>query len=274
MKGKIDVSGEHEHELPADDDFNQSTKNIAIIGSSGDNESTDSSVPQNNSPTFSYTDYKNKSPISNQNHNNNNNNNNTTMKTKNRFTSSDISLNSCGHFDYYKSSSTNSIATTTSSNTKYMSTNTETITNYTNCMKQMKAIAFESNESNGKRNEITKTDSQAIDQTENIHHITINSIDDANNFELDAHLINSNDGFHEVQCYIDEHGSPKVREKRKSKKNHRKYTLRQELKARTLGASCDENLMRKINANKTPNCVSFTRLFKKFRETFCKFCLL
>lgn len=96
---------------------------------------------------------------------------------------------------------------------------------------------------------------------------TLTSIDD-NNFELDPKLINQDDGFHEVQCYINEDGSPVVREKRR-RAQRKKSTLKEELRARSLGASYEDNLLRK-DTNKTPTCVSFSRLFKKLRETFCK----
>lgn len=95
----------------------------------------------------------------------------------------------------------------------------------------------------------------------------ITSIDEStNNFSIDAKLINRYDGFKDVQCYFDEHGSPKVREKNHTR---RKSTLKQELKARSLGASYDDETLRKIHQNKTPSCVSITRLCKKFKETFC-----
>lgn len=97
---------------------------------------------------------------------------------------------------------------------------------------------------------------------------TINSID--NDFELDPKLINRDDGFHDVQCYINENGSPMVREKNQRRRTARKKsTLKEELRARSLGASFDNNLTHK-DSNKTPTCVSFSRLFKKLRETFCK----
>lgn len=95
---------------------------------------------------------------------------------------------------------------------------------------------------------------------------TLNSIDDS--FELDPKLINRDDGFHEVQCYINEDGSPVVHEKRR-RTHRKKSTLKEELRARSLGASFDNNFVRK-DTNKTPTCVSFSRLFKKLRETFCK----
>lgn len=95
----------------------------------------------------------------------------------------------------------------------------------------------------------------------------VNSVDEpTNNFTIDAKLINRCDGFKDVQCYFDEHGSPKVREKNRIR---RKSTLKQELKARSLGASYDDETLRKIHQNKTPSCVSFTRLCKKFKDTFC-----
>ncbi|XP_031626744.1 glycogen synthase kinase-3 beta isoform X1 [Contarinia nasturtii] len=100
----------------------------------------------------------------------------------------------------------------------------------------------------------------------NQRNTTINSIDD--NFELDPKLINRDDGFQEIQCYINEDGSPVVREKRRN--TRKKSTLKEELKARSLGASFDDNFLIRRDTNKTPTCVSFSRLFKKFRETFCK----
>lgn len=96
---------------------------------------------------------------------------------------------------------------------------------------------------------------------------TLTSIDD-NNFELDPKLINRDDGFHQVQCYINEDGSPVVREKRR-RTHRKKSTLKEELRARSLGASFDNNFVHK-DTHKTPTCVSFSRLFKKLRETFCK----
>lgn len=119
-----------------------------------------------------------------------------------------------------------------------------------------------------------KAKSQSTNQIEQLAGnapLTSSSIENKSSFDLTAYVINSSDGFQEVQCYIDENGSPKVREKH-AKKSRRKHTLRQELKARSLGASYDDNLLlrKPIDTNKTPTCVSFTKLFKKFRETFCK----
>ena len=78
---------------------------------------------------------------------------------------------------------------------------------------------------------------------------------------IPAMHVNKSDGLAEVLCYFDENGSPKVREKYR-----KKPTLKQELKARSLGASTDDNSLRHLN--KTTNCVSFTRFFKKFKESF------
>lgn len=93
-------------------------------------------------------------------------------------------------------------------------------------------------------------------------------LDTSAHFELDAKLINRCDGFKEVQCYFDENGSPKVREKN----SRRKSTLKQELKARSLGASYDGDALRKIHQNKKPSCISFARFSKKFKEIFLSKC--
>lgn len=85
------------------------------------------------------------------------------------------------------------------------------------------------------------------------------------NVELDVRLINRYDGLKDVICYLDEDGAPKVREK-----SRRKSTLRQELQSRNLGASLDNDSMRGIQ--KKPSCVSFSRLCKKFKESFLSKC--
>lgn len=216
---------------------------------------------------------------------------NMVLKKKNRLISIDSGFGSYGRCELF-SSSVDSMATITSA-PKHTSIHTKPILN-TNVSENKVKIDNNNiddhninNTESEKRDKvaplasdtntkITTTTNESIqhrhDKTENYQknhrNTTLNSIDDTNSFELDARLINENDGFREIQHYIDEHGSPKVREKNARRK---KSTLKQELKARSLGASYDDNLLRKINANKTPNCVSFTRLFKKFRETFCKF---
>lgn len=86
------------------------------------------------------------------------------------------------------------------------------------------------------------------------------------NSELDIRLINRYDGLKDVICYFDEDGAPKVREKQ----SKRKSTLRQELQSRNLGASLDNDSMRGIQ--KKPSCVSFSRLCKKFKESFLSKC--
>lgn len=85
------------------------------------------------------------------------------------------------------------------------------------------------------------------------------------NVELDVRLINRYDGLKDVICYLDEDGAPKVREK-----SQRKSTLLQELQSRNLGASLDNDSMRGIQ--KKPSCVSFSRLCKKFKESFLSKC--
>lgn len=84
--------------------------------------------------------------------------------------------------------------------------------------------------------------------------------------ELDVRLINRNDGLKDVMCYLDDDGAPQVREKYPK----RKSTLKQELKARNLGASLDSDSMRGIQ--KKSNWVSFSRLCKKFKESFLSKC--
>lgn len=82
------------------------------------------------------------------------------------------------------------------------------------------------------------------------------------NCELDVRLINRYDGLKDVLCYLDEDGAPKVREK----PSKRRSTLRQELRNRNMGASLDEDALRSIE--KKSSWVSFSRLCKKFKESF------
>lgn len=201
------------------------------------------------------------------------------VNKKNRLISTDSGFGSYGPYDLYNSGSVDNV-TNISNGPKYTSIHTRPIVSSTTYQE----IEHPSDDTNSDHSENDDKISPLISETavaestpkikqrpekiENNHkrNTTINSIED--NFELDPRLINRNDGFHEVQCYINEHGSPVVREKRRS--NRRKSTLREELKARSLGVSFDDNLLRK-DTNKTPTCVSFSRLFKKLRETFCKF---
>lgn len=94
---------------------------------------------------------------------------------------------------------------------------------------------------------------------------TTTLVNEEPNVELDVRLINRYDGLKDVICYLDEDGAPKVREK-----SRRKSTLRQELQSRNLGASLDNDSMRGIQ--KKPSCVSFSRLCKKFKESFLSKC--
>lgn len=86
------------------------------------------------------------------------------------------------------------------------------------------------------------------------------------NAELDVRLINRYDGLKDVMCYLDEDGAPQVRDKQ----TKRKSTLKQELKNRNLGASLDGERMQGLQ--KKSNWVSFSRLCKKFKESFLSKC--
>lgn len=200
------------------------------------------------------------------------------IKKKNRLISTDSGFGSYGPCELYNSSSVDSMANIvrmpkcTSVQTKLIAN--EMAHNPAECASN-EATNIDSSEQADRVSPLIseaavaestpKSNKHHPKLSKNQRNTTINSIDD--NFVLDPKLINRDDGFHEVQCFINEHGSPVVQEKRRT--NRKKSTLREELKARSLGASYDNNLLRK-DANKTPTCVSFSRLFKKLRETFCK----
>lgn len=200
------------------------------------------------------------------------------LNKKNRLISTDSGFGSYGPCDLYNSGSVDNVTNITSG-PKHTSIHTRPIVNSSTYQEiEHPSDQIHSNHTeNDDRLPPLISDTVAAESTPNSkqhtekielrkpRNTTINSIED--NFELDPRLINRDDGFHEVQCYINEDGSPVVREKRRS--HRRKSTLREELKARSLGASFDDNLLRK-DTNKTPTCVSFSRLFKKLRETFCK----
>lgn len=209
---------------------------------------------------------------------------------KKRLISADSGFGSYGRSALYTSGSIDSMATFLTApqypsmlNTKSAITETNQSLNETQCDIENQLVENMNDENGDTILPLVSetTASEAIPQfvqryekiqtfQKNHRNTTVNSIDDANNFVLDSRLINHNDGFHEVSHYYDEHGSPKVREK--CRPSRKKSTLKQELKARSLGASYDNNLMlSKVKTNDTPSCVSFTRLFKKLRETFCKF---
>lgn len=199
------------------------------------------------------------------------------IKKKNRLISTDSGFGSYGPCELYNSSSVDSMANIVRM-PKCTSIQTKAILNeiaYEDSSTPSDATNLDSLEKDDKVSplisEIPAAEStpkikpNPVKHSKTQRNTTVNSIDD--NFVLDPKLINRDDGFHEVQCYINEHGSPVVQEKRRA--NRKKSTLREELKARSLGASYDDNLLRK-DTNKTPTCVSFSRLFKKLRETFCK----
>lgn len=203
------------------------------------------------------------------------------IKKKHRLISTDSGFGSYGP-ELYNSGSVDSMAPI-SNGPKYTSIHTRPIiankkidqetdnsTNELNgnCTEQDDKVTPLLSETDATSSTITTATTQNVKKctSKNLRNTTLNSIDD--NFELDPKLINRDDGFHEVQCYINEHGSPIVREKRRSQR--KKSTLKEELKARSLGASYDDNLLIRKDTNKTPSCVSFSRLFKKLRETFCK----
>lgn len=200
------------------------------------------------------------------------------MKKKNRLISTDSGFGSYGP-DLYNTGSVDSMAHI-SSGPKYTSIHTRPIVNTITYQETIDSPANEPITENNNENDdkISPLISETVAVAEstpkvkkflskNHRNTTLNSIDD--NFELDPRLINRDDGFHEVQCYINENGSPMVREKRR-RSQRKKSTLKEELKARSLGASFDDNLLIRKDTNKTPSCVSFSRLFKKLRETFCK----
>lgn len=260
-------------EIFEDDGLCQSTNSLKIIVDTNEDEPNNNFVAQrassntslqkitdNESTTISHARSENMIPI--------------LMKKKNRLISTDSGFGSYGP-DLYNSGSVDSMAHI-SSGPKYTSIHTRPIVN-TITYQETDSPANEPNTDNTeKEDKVTPLISETIAiestqkikklQNKNHRNTTLNSIDD--NFELDPKLINRDDGFHEVQCYINEHGSPMVREKRRS--NRKKSTLKEELKARSLGASFDDNLLIRKDTNKTPSCVSFSRLFKKLRETFCK----
>lgn len=260
-------------EIFEDDGLCQSTNSLKIIEDTNKDETNNNfvaqrassntnlqQIPDNESTTISHARSENMIPI--------------LMKKKNRLISTDSGFGSYGP-DLYNSGSVDSMAHI-SSGPKYTSIHTRPIVNIITHQETDSPSNEPNTDNNEKDDKVTPLISETIatesipkfkkNLNKNHRNTTLNSIDD--NFELDPKLINRDDGFHDVQCYINEHGSPMVREKRRS--NRKKSTLKEELKARSLGASFDDNLLIRKDTNKTPSCVSFSRLFKKFRETFCK----
>lgn len=90
---------------------------------------------------------------------------------------------------------------------------------------------------------------------------TINSVQDS---YLDPKLINKSDGLQDVLCYIDENGSPQIREKYNKKK-----TDKQPKKRLTYGT--EECIDAFALEEKTPSCVSFSKICRRLKNSFCKF---
>lgn len=103
---------------------------------------------------------------------------------------------------------------------------------------------------------------------------TINAAPE-NDSLLDPMLINKSDGLQDVLYYIDENGSPKIREKFTSSKKSRfgkKQSASEAKKKRkqlTYGTEADIADAYAFD-EKTPSCVSFSRICKRFRNSFRK----
>lgn len=263
-------------EIFEDDGLCQSTNSLKIVVDTNEDETNNNFVTvrassnsnlqkigaDNESTTISHARSENMIPL--------------LLKKKSRLISTDSGFGSYGP-ELYNSGSVDSMAHI-SSGPKYTSIHTRPIVNTITHQENDSPANEPNTDSTEKEDKISPliSETAAVAEstpkvkkylTKNHRNTTQNSIDD--NFELDPKLINRDDGFHEVQCYINEHGSPMVREKRQ-RSNRKKSTLKEELKARSLGASFDDNLLIRKDTNKTPSCVSFSRLFKKLRETFCK----
>lgn len=94
---------------------------------------------------------------------------------------------------------------------------------------------------------------------------TVNTVDEQ--VPLEPMVINKSDGLQDVLYYIDENGSPKIREKF-SKKGRAKKASEQKKKL-TYGTEADiaDTF---VFDEKTASCVSFTRLCKRFKKKFSK----
>lgn len=91
---------------------------------------------------------------------------------------------------------------------------------------------------------------------------TVSSVQDS---YLDPKLINKSDGLQDVLCYIDENGSPQIREKYKKKSS----TSKQPKKRLTYGT--EECIDAFALEEKTPSCVSFSKICRRLKNSFCKF---
>lgn len=94
-----------------------------------------------------------------------------------------------------------------------------------------------------------------------------------NDSVLDPMLINKSDGLQDVLYYIDENGSPKIREKFNKKSRYGKKTSVSEEKKKkkqlTYGTEADIADAYAFD-EKTPSCVSFSRICKRFKNSFRK----
>lgn len=84
---------------------------------------------------------------------------------------------------------------------------------------------------------------------------------------LEPMVINKYDGLQDVLYYIDENGSPKIREKFNKKSRVKKE--REQKKKLTYGTEADI-ADAFVFDEKTASCVSFSRLCKRFKNTFSK----
>lgn len=86
---------------------------------------------------------------------------------------------------------------------------------------------------------------------------------------LDSSLINRFDGLQEVLCYIDENGSPKIREK------YKKTKLKPKEKKKRLTYGTEECIADTIVSDeKTPSCVNFSKLCRMVKDSFRKYICL
>lgn len=92
---------------------------------------------------------------------------------------------------------------------------------------------------------------------------TLNTFDDS---ILDPLLINKSDGLQDVLYYVDENGSPKIREKFSRKAKQQKETEGK----KNLTYGTEECIDTFLLDDKTPSCVSFSWLFRKMKASFRK----
>lgn len=121
----------------------------------------------------------------------------------------------------------------------------------------------ESRQNNNCDNKTTSKDAKVV--SKKARTTTVNNIE---NQILDPLLINKSDGLQDVLYYIDENGSPKIREKFNKKSKLKKE--REQKKKLTYGTEeCIADYY--VFEEKTPTCVSFSKLCKRFKESFRKF---